>query len=193
VTKELHADLALGALDLLELGVMATDGSRRLLFHNRSARDLLDRGACLQELHGHLRGANPALDRKLAALLHRAAESPPAGACLSLAAGREAYFLVALPLKPQRADALLLYVANPLRQRGWDAGLLGEVIGLSPAEARLAGALASGSTLREHAEASKVAPSTLRTQLRQIFVKTGLRRQADLIALLSQLPRGWRR
>jgi len=54
---------------------------------------------------------------------------------------------------------------------------------LTPAEARLAAALATGATLEQIAAAHRVTEATLRSQLRSIFSKTGTSRQAELVRL----------
>jgi DNA-binding CsgD family transcriptional regulator len=63
---------------------------------------------------------------------------------------------------------------------------------LTAAEARVAQAVAGGKTLESYAAASGVALGTVRSQLKAVFTKTGLARQADLVSLLAGtiLPRG---
>ena len=61
--------------------------------------------------------------------------------------------------------------------------------GLSKAEARLALYLAAGASLPSMAEAFDVKLTTIRSQLQQVFSKTGTSRQAELVALL--LSRGY--
>lgn len=56
---------------------------------------------------------------------------------------------------------------------------------LTPAEARLAAALASGRTLKEAAANSNVTVKTGRTYLERIFSKTRTRQQSELVALLK--------
>jgi DNA-binding CsgD family transcriptional regulator len=57
-----------------------------------------------------------------------------------------------------------------------------ELFGLTPAEGRLAIKLASGLALDEIAAIQETQMTTLRAQLRSIFVKTGTTRQAQLVA-----------
>jgi DNA-binding CsgD family transcriptional regulator len=55
---------------------------------------------------------------------------------------------------------------------------------LTPTEARVARALGRGDTVAEIAARHGVAQPTVRNQIREIFAKTGVNRQADLVGLL---------
>jgi DNA-binding CsgD family transcriptional regulator len=59
------------------------------------------------------------------------------------------------------------------------------VFGLSPAEARVAAALMMGKSLADIAAAFGVQITTVRTQLRSILRKVGVKRQFDLVHILS--------
>jgi DNA-binding CsgD family transcriptional regulator len=59
---------------------------------------------------------------------------------------------------------------------------------LSKAEARLCVSLAQGKSLSECARSGNVSVVTVRSQLHQIFEKTGARRQGELVALLRRIP-----
>jgi DNA-binding CsgD family transcriptional regulator len=56
--------------------------------------------------------------------------------------------------------------------------------GLTKAEARLALRLAEGSSLASAAQAFDVKLTTIRSQLQQVFAKTGTSRQSELVAML---------
>jgi DNA-binding CsgD family transcriptional regulator len=58
---------------------------------------------------------------------------------------------------------------------------------LSEAEAQLVGALVDGLTLKEIATRRGVAVTTVRSQLRSVFLKTETERQADLVALVLRV------
>ncbi len=58
---------------------------------------------------------------------------------------------------------------------------------MTEAEARIAARLGAGRSLNEAAADLGVRPSTARTHLKGIFHKVGVRRQADLVVLLSRL------
>lgn len=72
---------------------------------------------------------------------------------------------------------------------GGEVARLRADFGLTRAEARLALALAAGRSLAEAAELFGRKLSTIRSQLQQIFAKTGASRQAELVVLL--LGRGF--
>jgi DNA-binding CsgD family transcriptional regulator len=56
--------------------------------------------------------------------------------------------------------------------------------GFTPAEARLAQALANGMNLKEYSESASISITTARNQLASLFAKTGTHRQAALVAWL---------
>ena len=58
---------------------------------------------------------------------------------------------------------------------------------LAPAEARIAVHLAEGRTVMQAALASGITIKTARTYLERLFQKTGVRRQAELVALLKSI------
>lgn len=94
---------------------------------------------------------------------------------------------VALPvLSPQAPQCVLMLLDLETAPEG-DSFALRQIFGLSPAEARLALSLGSGETLAEAAEAYGVSVATARAQLKAIFQKTGVRRQAGLVLLISRL------
>lgn len=84
-----------------------------------------------------------------------------------------------------RADAIV--VLTPLHPDGPapNPELLGGLFDLTPAEARVAGGIASGKTVQEIAAISAISPETVRSHLKSVLAKTGVNRQADLVILLS--------
>ncbi len=63
--------------------------------------------------------------------------------------------------------------------------LVQSLFDLTPAEARVARGLAAGETLDQIATIGSVSRNTVRTQVRGVLEKTGCRRQAEVVALLS--------
>lgn len=67
------------------------------------------------------------------------------------------------------------------------AEALTALMGISPAEADISIKLASGLSLLEIAEAQGVSLGTIRAQLRSVYAKTGVKKQADLVASVWRL------
>ena len=62
-----------------------------------------------------------------------------------------------------------------------------EALGLTPAERRLAVHLAGGCSIEEAAELANIRVTTARSYVKQIYGKTGVRRQSELVAVLHRL------
>ncbi|HXW71432.1 MAG TPA: helix-turn-helix transcriptional regulator [Methylocella sp.] len=68
--------------------------------------------------------------------------------------------------------------------------LVQSLFDLTPAEARVARGLASGKTVDDLASDGRTSPHTIRTQVRGVLEKTGCKRQADVVALLTSISPG---
>ena len=82
------------------------------------------------------------------------------------------------PLPDQTALRRILVPSEAVLQRLFD---------LTAAEARLACSISRGETLEEAAAALGVKVSTVRSQLAKLMIKTGTRRQGQLVALLVRV------
>jgi DNA-binding CsgD family transcriptional regulator len=88
-------------------------------------------------------------------------------------------------------NAVAMVVVTPVVPREVPtANVIQGLFDLTPAEARLAGIIAAGSQPREAAAGLGITEETARTTLKRVFSKTGVGRQADLVALLNgaQVP-----
>lgn len=73
------------------------------------------------------------------------------------------------------------------QNRAENADSFQAVLGLSPAEARLAFELRNGMTLKEASAALGISANTARNQLHRIFERLGVNRQVDLVRHLSEM------
>jgi DNA-binding CsgD family transcriptional regulator len=91
------------------------------------------------------------------------------------------------PKTRKRLDALgMAFVRRSERNGAW---LPGE-FGLTPAETRIAIYLARGGSIASCSREFGVSKGTVRTHLKAIFTKTGVRRQAALATLITSHPAG---
>lgn len=86
-----------------------------------------------------------------------------------------------------RAELVVL-VSAQRRRTSASSPQLGRLFGLTPAEARLAAELAKGVAVDEYAREKGISVATVRTQVRNLLVKTGERRLQDLVRMLSMVP-----
>ena len=101
-------------------------------------------------------------------------------------------FAVACPLgrgpaKPGE-PVVGLYVTDPERRLSAAAEAVAQLYGLSPAETRLALALARGLRLDEIADEFGISRNTVSYTMKNLFRKTETDRQADLISLFIASP-----
>jgi DNA-binding CsgD family transcriptional regulator len=87
-----------------------------------------------------------------------------------------------------RQASLLVLVTQPEHQRIATVLQLMQLFGFSPAEARLARAMAHGKELDQYALEQGVKMSTVRTQSSVVYAKAKVRRQAELVRLLLSIP-----
>lgn len=198
--------IAVQVLDQLAAGVIVTDGYARVIAMNRAGEVIVGLEDGLLVRNDQLcarRVFETAKVRKLIACASTE-EQPSSAAGRMLVARSYGVSPYALTVAPLRINPIaheqrlaMVVVVDPQRHSPSEKDLA-EFYGMTPAEARLALALLTGKTLADIAAVTDVRITTLRTQLGSILRKTGARRQADLVRLLSStgiaslsLAAGW--
>lgn len=190
-------------LDLSACGIFLLDASGKMRYANRAAERMLSGSGAVTLRNGKLCAVQPSVAKKLDGLIAAASAIDPAlrtGGSMAIPAPGHAQPISAIVtpvgrdrFAKLRADASVCVCLTSLQADGrLDDGPLHDVLGLTPAEARLAQALFEGASLKEIARRFEVSPNTLRAQLSSIFGKTQTGRQADLIALLARLSQSLR-
>ena len=87
---------------------------------------------------------------------------------------------------PQRL--MMAAFSDPPKNVLPEASFLMAAYGLTPAEARVAAQVVLGKTIKQTAQELKVQPTTVRTQLDNVFRKTGTGKQSEMVAELLSLP-----
>ncbi|MCB1732284.1 MAG: helix-turn-helix transcriptional regulator, partial [Halieaceae bacterium] len=173
------------------------DDKGRVLNTNALASALLKDAGGLSLRGGQLqlasRDANQALQEALASVL-RAQQTGQASVVRALRVtrpqGRPPLGLVIKPVpgpagvEGQVGPRAAVFISDPLQRDSASQQILGELFALSPAEANVAILLARGLSLSEVSEAQNISPHTARAQLKSIFAKTGVSRQAELVRMV---------
>lgn len=90
-------------------------------------------------------------------------------------------------------DAAILLLVPTIRElRAPSESILMLLFDLTPTEARVVRLLAGGASVKTIARMQRVTPNTVRMQLKSVFAKTGVHRQAQLVSLVSRLSVSWR-
>lgn len=194
--------LATAVLEGLPTGVVLLDEDARSLYANPAAERLLagSRGASLRGRH--LVADEPGPHDALRALVAGAVATgagrgtSPGGRLLVEDAPVGERLVVhvfpcsdrRLPLDPAgRRVCAIVFLGRESDAIRPQPDVLRGLYGLTSAEARLAAALGEGTPLEEAADAFAISRHTARAQLRAVFQKTGVRRQADLLRLAHLL------
>ncbi|MEH6458362.1 helix-turn-helix transcriptional regulator [Chitinimonas sp. JJ19] len=187
----MQAAVARQALDRLAAPIWVLDGDGRVLFANHAADEGGLPGMAVRQ--GRLLADAPAVHARLTSLLTQATSRTAQSGALALErqdGGRLTVLVAPLPAgSPLVADSqrplVLLMAHDPSASDAQPLDVLAALYGLSPAECRLAALLLEGWTPAESAERLQVQVSTVRTQLKSMFWKTGTHRQGELMKLLS--------
>lgn len=188
-------------LEAFAMPAFLLDGRGRVLELNDAAAQLVSGRALALGFNNALRLGDAALTERIAVAARRiAADMGPWSQGLDMplttANGRRhALSLVAVREPPMAgmpaffapARLTLLLVRPDASSDAVGPTSLERQFGLTPAERRLAVEVASGLSLRQSADRLGIAYHTARTQLKAVFGKTGVSRQAELVALIARL------
>ncbi|HEY7837776.1 MAG TPA: helix-turn-helix transcriptional regulator [Terriglobales bacterium] len=184
------------AVDALDAGLIGLDAAGAVAFVNRTGEAILNRNDGLAVRGGRLIVSEPVAAGRLEQWL-RAAIDPfgvgPGGDGMTIQGARGAVHLCLLPVAPEQVDIparakLVVLVSDRASAPKSREAVLLSLFALTPAEARVAMLLAGGRDPKEIADQGRTTPATVRFQLKAIYRKTGVRRQSELVRLISRLP-----
>jgi DNA-binding CsgD family transcriptional regulator/PAS domain-containing protein len=185
------------AMEPLAVGVILVTASGQVLFANRSARRLLDnRDGLMMDRQGlcavrsretnALRG----LIGRMVGSCRQGQSQSGGGLNVTRPNGRRALQVLVSPVRPQQSLHLgaravaAIYVTDPEQVSERPEVVLMRLYGLTPAEAKVAALIVRGMSARQAAEGLAISYNTVKSHLKRVFVKTGTKRQGDLIRLV---------
>jgi len=200
LSERLARDRAAAGLDVLDAMkgaaiLVGRDG--RVIAMNKNAERLLGNGLVLH--NGLLDTDDGAARAKLYALIAstRIAQSTaerPGNPVVIRRPDMRPLVVEAFPAQSRLSDVFgslgtLLLVTDIDTRCGPGAEALRSALGLTPAEARLTARLCEGDDLAAAAYSLGISVHTARSQLKSVFAKTNTSRQAELVALASNIGR----
>ena len=187
------ADAAVDAFEISDTAVLLIDRFGNVIRANKAAEQLLkgdiqiSRGKIVAKDQNAARSVGQAIHRLLEArdfalaspiLLPREGQLPILVYLIKLSS------LSANPLAECKAVAVLI---DPNKRWLPAEMTLRASFGFTPAEARLAAKISSGAALEFVAGGLGISKETGRNQLKSIFAKTGVHRQAELVAVVASI------
>jgi DNA-binding CsgD family transcriptional regulator len=200
---------SLSALDRLSVALLLMSGAGEVLFVNRAASSLLggtdaltlDRTASPHG-QGKLVARLPAVNREIARALSAAKRIDDASHFSSAikvpgrVPGHELLLQVSRlwPVASFDADGqlpeVIAFLTDARRPLQVAPDLLCSVYRLTPAEARVAVAATAAGSIAELAASLSLGSNTVKTQLKQVYAKTGVKGRAELMRLVLGLASG---
>jgi DNA-binding CsgD family transcriptional regulator len=193
-------------------GVVVLDERGAVRFASERALGMLAQEDGIALRGSRLAAAAPASRRALEEAVHAASTFPMSGVVpratfvtITRRASLQPWQLLVCPVPARSRDelfvssdrdaAVLVLISDPAAERRPNEEALRLLFGLTPALARLAASIAAGDTVSEYAERHRVTVGTARNQVKELFARTGARRQAELVRLLlsgvAQLDAQW--
>lgn len=184
-------------LDTMNFGVFALDHQRKPLFANATALKLTGEGQAFHiDGQGVLRAAHGPADKRLSNNIdalrlggNKGQVRPISIDCEKHRSGIFAWVSL-LNFAPRDLPSLemsnitsLMVTERVHKEIGRD--VLADLFNLTPAEARLVTSLLQGLTPNQYAALKNLSRYTVRNQLKSIFEKTEVRRQSDLVGMVS--------
>jgi DNA-binding CsgD family transcriptional regulator/PAS domain-containing protein len=187
------------ALDALRCGVVLVDTHAAILHANSAAERMLRKDdSPIQASGGKFLAKAPSAARELRAAINLATKDEASigktGLAIGLTeAGEAPIFAHVLPLtgsdlrtRLQPAAIAAVFIGVPHTDQD-AAATTAAAFGLTPAETRVLASLLGGRTLAATAATLGIAATTAKSHLENIFTKTGVSRQADLMRLATGL------
>jgi DNA-binding CsgD family transcriptional regulator len=183
------------ALDLVRQPAVAIDRMGKVLDTNSAAEAAFDSGLRVHNRRLCIgdQSANAEFERFLDGMkIATKTVSLPTNSIVVRRREKPPLLIRILPVEPAARSPFLgvralLLLTDLGEKRSIAPDLLVRIFGLTPAEAKLAALIGSGEPLERAAGILAISPSTVRTQLKAVFVKTDTHRQGELVALLSRL------
>lgn len=190
-------DVYAGAVSQLAMASIILDEQGKILSTNAAGGELLDESQALSVREEHLVVEGRDINKELQQLLDTIIKAQQRGETAIVKAlriprtgERSDLGLVIKPVpapqghEGQSSPAAAIFISDPDLPASTSGQILCELFQLTPAESVLATALARGLSLAEASAAQQISQHTARAQLKSIFAKTGVSRQAELVRLV---------
>ncbi len=179
-------------MDCFRIGVIFAGAGGRVLAANRPAREIISLKDGLEFSREFLRTALPQETSALRDSI--GAGRAPVFLSLSRPSGKRPLSVLIRSLSQNRDASssewpvAVVFISDPDQRLDLDPAGVQDLYGLTPAEAAVASLVGVGRPVLEAAHRLGVQTNTVRMQLKQVYAKTGARRQSALVYLIMMGP-----
>ena len=176
------------------MGTLILDRHGRVVEADERARTILSCSDGLTISGRRLTAIPPADEDGVARLIGAVCDGHQAGSMPIVRSSPPPLVLYATPLQPAGSPpwanqwVASVLIAEPFSAPTINARRVSAALGLTPAQARVAAALAAGETAASIAEATHRTEATVRWHIRAALSRLGLARQADLVRVVLLTP-----
>ncbi len=190
----LEAQAFQAGMQQLPAAVFLLSFGGEILYENDAATTLIGQDDGIGVLDSRLVLGTPHDRQALDLAIEQAREPDPGQGARGLfriarRSGLRPYHAVVSPVVPQLisakpSEAVFLWVTDPESRVVPVVDSLGPLLGLTPAESRIAAAIARGQNVQEYAAEQGIKEGSARWTLKQVLAKTNARNQADLVRII---------
>ena len=171
--------------DALSVGVIQLDNTGSIAWLNEAATDLLGKSPHLSASPSKLRAVRHEDRIALARLCAGSPGHDGQQDFVVFGAGEDDELQIMRLRNPSGGNGNILLLTTPRLHAPPALHTVAQVLGVTMAEARIGAALMQGHTVASYASSRGLSEGSVRNQLKQVFAKTGLRRQSDVVGYLA--------
>jgi len=176
-------------LDALGIGIVVVDGERQAVRVNQSAREVLGCGDGLMLREGRLVAEVAESHRRLAAVVGSACHDSVGGAVVAVSrSGPKRPFNVFVVPLAVGSGLAAVFISDPDQTGAAATELIARAYCVTESERKVVLALLDGKPPKRIASQLDLSLNTVKSHLRSVFLKLGVRRQVDLARLMLAAP-----
>ena len=169
--------------DRLEAGLVQLDGQGRIDWANDAALEAIAACDALCIAGSRLVGTGTRDRARMSELI---AGNPDDDAAIAVFSAGERHEVQIMRLaRPDDTGGPALILATPRKTAGASIDAIGQMLQVTRAEARVSRAVLEGATVKSYASERGISEGSARNQLKQVFAKSGIGRQSELVSYLS--------
>lgn len=185
-------------MDRQTFGLIILSSDRKIIFASAAAQSLLQKKTCIYSEDGYLVFIRPDDNDEFFLLLQDGSSRAQLDDHLQIQCPKsgQRFLLLAVPASEGEVNwspnaRWLIFIVSTEPEYSFPEKILQQKFKLTPAECALTRRMIHGDSITKAAAKIGISPHTARTQLKSIYIKTGVNSQAKLICLILNATRNY--